>query len=120
MKDQATKPNPFKPEMPRIPGVNDGSASLKALKRIVTVAAAMAAIGILVALHVMHSKAKVAAASPAESAMLPTVASVEVLSAPAPNQGPETVAALSELAKPWSAKQFTFSNPVTHEDVPAM
>lgn len=41
--------------------------------------------------------------------------------APAPEaSGPVTVAALSELAKPWAAKEFTFVDPLTHESVPGM
>ena len=31
-----------------------------------------------------------------------------------------TAAALSELAKPWASKEFTFVDPLTHDSVPAM
>lgn len=36
------------------------------------------------------------------------------------SSGPVVAASLSELARPWSAKEFTFVDPLTHESVPAM
>jgi hypothetical protein len=130
MQDPATQPDLFKPEMPRIPGVNDESAAVpkskdtKSLQQLLIVAVALCAIGLLVARGMIRAaRNKVDAQIAAQSAVnepLPAVATDEVLAAPAAPKGPVLVATLSELSRPWSSKAFTFTNPVTQEDVPAM
>jgi len=122
MQEGAPQPDPFKPEMPCIPGVNDEATRKgRSLKRMVTIMATMAAIGLVVALHLTRSKSKAQASAPiAVTEPLPSVSPDTVAAAPAEKERPAVVATLAELAKPWSAKKFTFVNPVSGAEVPAM
>jgi hypothetical protein len=123
MQEGAPQPDPFKPEMPCIPGVNDEATrkSGASLKRMVTIMATMAAIGLVVALHLTRSKSNAQASAPiAISEPLPPVSSDTVTAAPAVKEGPAVVATLAELSKPWSSKKFTFVNPATGAEVSAI
>jgi hypothetical protein len=123
----------FKPEMPRIPGVNDSASSRAArapLVRFVTVAAALAlslAVGLgWWAFRANRSTGNSRTASEANAAeTLPAAAPLSGdAAASAASSGsqadPRAVARIEDLDKPWSMKRFTFSNPLTHESVPAM
>ena len=59
--------------------------------------------------------------APAAEATESEPAPLDLTSAPAAQtSGPVTAAALSDLAKPWASKEFTFVDPLTHDSVPAM
>jgi len=127
----ASQPDRFKPEMPRIPGVNDSApsrAARQSVVRLATVAAALSLAGALGwwVVHSSRNKANSPASSEASAAdTFPAVAPLSgAAAASASSAGSlaaaRTVARAEELAKPWSAKKFTFFNPLTHESVPAM
>jgi hypothetical protein len=134
------QPGPFQAEMPRIPGVNDaGSAAPQpkpvgweiagspraALPRWAFLACAAAlAIGLgLWALHASRSKRAPEIPSDAETQAAPVGEVAEPANAARGSltpSGATIVASVGELSKPWAAKRFTFVNPLSHENVPAM
>ena len=114
----------FKAEMPRIPGVSDSSAtSANSLgKRVflsIGLVAILAILGGIVrwSVHSMGRRAErradAAEALPAESPDSPLLPASTAWT-------PVAAATVDELAKPWSAKEFTFVDPVTHSSTPAM
>jgi hypothetical protein len=126
------KPNRFRPEMPQIPGVHDARpvAPTKAvdpksnaarLMQVGTLAAA-----VLLSVVVLLWWVKSATRSTPDPAALATADEVSdpPPATPAPDvpaaDGPTVAATAEELAKPWSAKQFTYLRPVTHENLEAM
>jgi hypothetical protein len=122
--------DPFRPEMPQIPGVSQGSRQAKRgfsgldtqrLLQIGGIVAAMVMIGAVVFWWVKSKSRGVAnQASDAE------VADQESPTPPLPNaiapahDGPTVAATVDELSKPWTAKKFTFVKPVTQEKIDAM
>ena len=129
MSSPSSQPDRFRPEMPHIPGVSDQppreGAGMPVPTRFMIVAAALVLLGILAwgGLRAARNRSRTKTGTDASvDASLPQVASDEV----APDSGPQfnpdvkEVAKLAELASPWSAKNFTFNNPVTHEAVPAL
>lgn len=127
--------NPMQPEMPRIPGVSDGSRRLNAqpenssksepapIRQIALIVAAVISIGLAIFMwsrYKSHSSSS-ASADP-EIADQTTSAPAPVFSVPSPtaHDGPILVATVEELAKPWSAKKFNFVKPITHENIDAI
>jgi hypothetical protein len=120
----------FRPEMPTIPGVSQGSLQAargssgihtQRLLQIGGIAAAVLLIGAVIFWRV-GGKSRGAAAPSTES-------DVAELAAPAPappnpavavHEGPSVAATVDELSKPWDAKKFTFVNPLSRENIDAM
>jgi hypothetical protein len=120
----------FRPEMPQIPGVNQGrpgtssranDANKKRLLQLGGLAATVLLIGIVIVLVIKRASHGAPASAESDTALessspSPKAAAAEV---PVPD-GPIQAATVEEMAKPWSAKQFTFVKPFTHEKVNAM
>jgi hypothetical protein len=119
----------FRAEMPQIPGVHnarpgismdESDAKKRRLLQLGGLAAAVLLIGI-VFLWWIKRPSHGATGSQEETA---TEASASPLAAAgseaAVADGPIAAATAEELAKPWSAKQFTFVKPFTHEKLDAM
>lgn len=119
----------FRAEMPQIPGVNHArpgvskhvnDADKKRFLQMGGLALVVLLMGTVVLLLI--KRASHGAASPESDAAIevsapsPAAAGSE---APVPD-GPIQAATAEELAKSWSAKQFTFVKPFTHEKVNAM
>ncbi len=107
------------PEMPKIPGVNLPQRRSRDKNPL----AAIGLIALLCAaafgLWWRHQNQATTAKVPAEQGVEATTVG------PAPvekavNTDPDAVATLEELARPWAAKKFNFTDPKTHESVPAM
>jgi hypothetical protein len=139
MTDTNIKPDPFKPDQPRIPGVADARAREKppvpaaaaqpaAAPRLlpfrmpplwITLSVAGALVlGGAIAWWSHGTSAKepdpVAVADP-PAAVVEPAKPVEKLAV-----APGEVATTEELAKPWSSKRFVYRDPVTHAEVPAI
>jgi hypothetical protein len=119
----------FRAEMPQIPGVHnarpgismdESDAKKRRLLQLAGLAAAVLLIGI-VFLWWIKRPSHGATGSQEETA---TEASASPLAAAGSEadvaDGPIAAATAEELAKPWSAKQFTFVKPFTHEKLDAM
>jgi hypothetical protein len=118
--------NRFKAEMPIIPGVNDRAVkSFTFALRPRIVALVLAAVGILAGLGAsMYYKDRYKLGSPDTSSASPrlqteSASPLRVLST-TPKRGPVIAATIEELSTTWAAKNFTFSDPVTHAAVSAM
>jgi hypothetical protein len=121
----------FRPDMPQIPGVNQGShqagrglAGIEAqrLLQIGGIAGAVVLIGAVIFWWV-KSKPRVAAnSSSPDPAIAEQAAPSPPLTAPvaAAHQGPIVAATIDELSKPWDAKKFTFVNVLTLDNIDAM
>ena len=115
--------------MPQIPGVNHArpgvskqanDANKKRLLQLGGLAATVLAIGIIFLL-VIKRASHGAARSPESDAAIEASAPSSAAGSEAPvPDGPVQAATAEELAKSWSAKQFTFVKPFTHEKVNAM
>jgi hypothetical protein len=129
-KPAENKFDPFRPEMPTIPGVGPGARQggsvlggfdAQRLLQIGGIAAAVVLIG-AVLFWWMRSKSHGEANSSSSGAE----ATEQAAPTPPPNpipaahEGPTLAATLDELSKPWAAKKFTFVNSLTLENIPAM
>jgi hypothetical protein len=120
--------DPFRPEMPNIPGVSQGSLPSRrgpsgidqqSLLQI----GGIAAVVVLIVASIfwwVRSKPQVAAK--------PSAADVEVAEQAAPipplpssmapvPEGPTVAATADQLSKPWDSKKFTFVKPLTHQNI---
>ena len=123
--------DPFRPEMPQIPGVGPGSRHTERdfsgidkqrMLQIGGIAAAVVLIGAVIFWWV-KSKPRGAANSSslnAEVAELPATPPAQPNTVAAVHEGPTVAATLDELSKPWAAKKFTFVKPLTQENIDAM
>jgi hypothetical protein len=123
MPNSSTPPSLFKPEMPQIPGVNDPGVPTKwkanAHALIVFVGLFVVLVGGW-ALRLFHSHSE-SASAPIGDAVTVDPANIPARRfPPAVTRGGGAAATLNDLAKPWAAKEFTFVNPITHAEVPAM
>jgi hypothetical protein len=122
--------DPFRPEMPQIPGVSQGSRYAKRgfggldTQRLLQIGGIVAAILLIGAVVFWWVKSKSrGVANPASGA---EVADQEGPTPPLPNaiapahDGPTVAATVDELSKSWAAKKFTFVKPVTLEKIDAM
>jgi hypothetical protein len=118
----------FRPEMPHIPGVSKASpgandANPGRLLQIGGMAAAALLAGIAILWWVKSAANRAPESASSEAA---TEASVPAPppTAPSPTapatEGPTVAATAEELAKPWSAKKFTYVKPLTHENLNAI
>ncbi len=128
MPNSSTPPSLFKPEMPQIPGVNDPGVPTKwkANAHALIVAGLVVFVGLFVvlvggwALRLFHSHSE-SASAPIGDAVTVDPANIPARQfPPAVTRGGGAAATLNDLAKPWAAKEFTFVNPITHAEVPAM
>jgi hypothetical protein len=120
---EAPKPAKFKADMPQIPGVSGSpaaSATLAGKQAILSIGfgAVLVLLGGIV-WWTVHSMGRPAVRTPEVTETLPAEP-VEVAPVAVPTAGPVKAAALEDLAKPWSAKEFTFVDPTTHSAVPAI
>ncbi len=121
----------FHPAMPQIPGVTKTKASPRrgldpaAKQRLFQIMGLAGMFLVVVAALLWWIKSiptRVIAPSPVE----PVIAETPVPTPPPPNpvetsfDGSSIAASVEELAKPWSAKKFTFIKPLTREPVDAM
>ena len=125
-------PARFQAEMPKIPGVQN--ASLQRLgeqagsnrKILILILGTAGILAVMVALYAWTNRAarRAAETKPSEQAQ-------EVAESPAPEPvpppaavatpaNPDEIANVDELARPWSAKKFSFVKPFTAEKIPAM
>jgi hypothetical protein len=120
---ETPQPEKFKAEMPQIPGVSGSPAASsiwagKPLLMSIGLGAVLLLLGGIVWRSV-HSMGRAAVPAPTVAAAVPS----EPVAPPPvsiPRPGPVTAAALSDVAKPWSAKEFTFVDPATGSAVPAI
>ena len=134
MADEPAKFDPFKPAMPRIPGVPEPPAEPERVgektpfrldaRRGVLLATALV-LGGVIAWWVFRAPgpASVATVTPGNTQREPYASPAASL---APETvvlaigGPAEVAAVQELAKPWSSKRFQFRKRISEEAVPAI
>jgi hypothetical protein len=116
--------------MPSIPGVPSGrrgrlGAFLKTGRGgVLLVALALLIVGGLT-LGIRHTMRAASTAGPALAVQQPEErATAPAIAPPPPDDSLPSdigeIAPLSDLAKPWSSKTFTFTRPLTHENIPAM
>ena len=122
--------DPFRPEMPKIPGVSPGSRQPKSgsggidtqrLVQIGGIVAALLLIGVVISWWVKSKSRE--GTNPASDAEVAEQAapSPSLPNAVVPDhQGPTVAATVDELSKPWAAKKFTFVRPLTQENIDAM
>jgi hypothetical protein len=118
----------FRPNMPQIPGVAASARPLQSsaagldTQRLLQIAV-IAGVGLLVGGMIFWNvRGKPRAAAPATN-----VNTTEPME-PAPIQKPparspavpNVAATVDEISKPWEARKFTFVNPLTQENIPAM
>jgi hypothetical protein len=120
----------FRPDMPQIPGVSQGSPQAGAglvgietqrLLQIAGIAAAVMLIGATIFWQV-KGKSRGAVNPSAEPEVAAQAAPTPELPTPAAavQERPNVAATVAELSKPWDAKKFTFANPLTRENIDAM
>ncbi len=111
----------FRAEMPHIPGVGNlrlsasTSASKVNAKRLLQIGGLAAFVLLIGGVFLWRVKS-----APRGAAESPSPEAAAALSVPPPAPPASVAATAEELAKPWSAKQFTFVKPLTHEKVDAM
>jgi len=129
---EQNKFRPFQPEMPRIPGVSDGSRRANpgsrspGNNRMPQIAAIAAAILLISAGIVWWSRSKSRVSTGASTDLeIPE----ETSAPPAANfsnpatdvhEGPTVAGTVEELSKPWAANKFKFVKPFTREIIDAM
>ena len=123
MTDQP-QPNRFKADMPSIPGVGPGSrrspGSAMALRLVAGLVAVLLVLVLGTKLVMRSKRAEPAPAQPTPQIEIPTPAAdpnASIPNATAENPG---IATVTEMAKPWSSKEFFFRNRLTGENVPAL
>ena len=123
--------DPFRPEMPQIPGVGHGSSRAagdpsgidkQSLLQIGGIAAAVVLVCAVIFWWVKsnpHRAANLASADAdvAEQAAPVSEAPDSIATVP---EGPTVAATVDELSKPWDSKKFTFVKPLTHENIEGM
>jgi hypothetical protein len=117
----------FKPEMPRIPGVNEPLRGRQIWKKpdvlkLLAVAIVVVVGGVVWSgIHAARYRTQSALAMRDLVAAPSTAgASTQLLEPPAALRKDVAAATVTDLAKPWSAKEFEFFDPLTHARVPAM
>jgi hypothetical protein len=125
MAQQTPPVDRYHPQMPAIPGVP--SSKQRNLVRTVRTLSIFLSVTLLAggAVLVVRHHAHVAAApTPSQSIQVQDPPAADALSppptAPEPSSSTGEIAPLSELAKPWSSKAFTFVRPLSHESIAAL
>jgi hypothetical protein len=130
-KPAENKFDPFRPEMPHIPGVGPGARQAgrglggletQRLIQIGGIAAAVLLIGAVIFWWVKsNSRGASNSSSPDAGAAEQAVTTPPLPSSiPAVQEGPTVAGTVDELSTPWAAKKFTFANSPTHENIHAM
>ena len=130
-KPAENKFDPFRPEMPQIPGVGTGARQAgrglggldtQRLMQIGGIAAAVLLIGAVIFWWVKsNSRGASNSSSPDAGAAEQAVPTPPLPSSvPAVQEGPTVAGTVDELSTPWAAKKFTFANSLTHENIHAM
>ena len=131
----ATSKDRFHPEMPKIPGVNDGSFIPAPVARIgspernkialiVGISASALLIVVAAMWWILNPRKTVSTRVTANNAS--ALSSPDALPPPEPSfiapekDGPTITASADQLSKPWSSKTFAFVKPITHEHVDAI
>lgn len=122
--------DPFHPEMPKIPGVSEGSRQgnrfslgpdTQRLLQVGGIIAGVILVSAVILWKVKNSVNRVAAPQPDADISEPTTIPPLPANAHAPiHDGPTVAATAEELSKPWAAKKFTFIKPITQEKIDAM
>lgn len=123
--------DPFRPEMPQIPGVGPGARQAgrglagfdtQLLLQIGGIAAAVVLIGAVLFWWVITKSRGTGNSSSSDEGATEQAVPTPALPNPIPavHDGPTVAATVDELSKPWAAKKFTFVNPLTLESVHAM
>jgi hypothetical protein len=136
MPENPTKPDPFKPQQPNIPGVAGAVkeeiaatpspppdvAPARRLMPKMWILAGGAGVLVILLFFALLKRAPTSSAGPPVDTSPSSTADVPPAPSPAPAllSGPGPIATTEELAKPWSAKKFNFQDPVTGENGPAM
>lgn len=127
-KPPENKFDPFRPEMPNIPGVSQGSLPSRrgpsgidrqSLLQIGVIAAAVVLIVAAIFWRV-RTRPQVAAKPSTPDAEVtdqaPPIAPPPTSMA-AVSEGPTLAATADQLSKPWDSKKFTFVKPLTHQNI---
>lgn len=123
MPDQPPAPDRFKAEMPAIPGVTRSSGHGKSVNTALRLVG-----GLLVALFVIVAASRFLNRNRSVAVPVETTPQIQVPSPPPdPNAGiptvsesAPTIAQTSEMAKPWTAKEFFYRDGLTGENTPAL
>jgi len=120
----------YHPRMPSIPGVTSGRRGrIRAFLGTTPGALVLASLGLALAagltLGVREKHPSAKRTAPELAAAPQAVQATALAVVPPPPAEPRfsddgEIASLTELAKPWSSKAFTFVRPLTHESFPAM
>jgi hypothetical protein len=120
----------YRPNMPEIPGVKQGSGSGAGglsdneIHRLFLIGGVVVAVVLIGAVLIgrYKSNARSATNSSPESSSVQQSAPTPAPSSDVPefHEGPNVAATVEELSKPWDAKKFTFVNPLTRDNVDAM
>ncbi len=116
----------FKADMPQIPGVPSGSGARQPVTANPAVLLVGGLLGVLLIcflgyrmlVHPNHAEAPSAPAPP--QLEVPTPAADPSASLPRATAAAPDIATVAEMAKPWTAKNFSFANRLTDRDVPAL
>ena len=130
-KPAENKFDPFRPEMPQIPGVSQGSrqpgqtsrgVETQRLLQIGGIAAAVVLIGAVIFWRVKSKPHSAGNSSSPDADVTVQAAPASTLPNPdaAVHEGPTVAATVDELSKPWAAKKFTFVKPLLQEKINAM
>jgi hypothetical protein len=130
-KPTENKFDPFRPDMPQIPGVGQDSRQAPSgfsgmnTQLLLQIGGIAAAVVLFVGLIFWWFRGNPRGTS--ESASVETGAAEQTPATPAlPNpipaihEGPTVAATVEELSRPWASKKFTYINPLTQEHVAAM
>lgn len=119
----------YRPDMPQIPGVGAGvppsQAGLGGLdsQRLMQIGVIAAVALLVVAMIIWNLRGKPNAPTPPVQADAPEQTTPEPLlklPAQAPAAATNIAGTVDELSKPWAARKFTYMNPLTQENIPAM
>lgn len=113
----------FQAEMPKIPGVTAGRSARNAMQLPDGVRAALAVGALLLVAGMglwwgLHTKPTPAA--PTAQAVTQSPVAVDLPPVASTHEHSNVIGTVDELAQPWSVKKFSYSRPVTHEEVPAI
>src|SRR5262249_33944512 len=122
---ETNTPNRFKAEMPEIPGVSGPGAkhspgSAMAIRLVGGLLAVLVVlvIGTRFVMRSKHAEPLPVQATP--QIEVPTPAVDPTAAIPKATEGSPGIATISEMAKPWSSKDFFFNNRLNGENVPSL
>ena len=123
MSDQPT-PDRFKAEMPEIPGVSGAGSRRSHTAVPLAVIGGLAAVVIIVFLVgrwlLRPHSTEVVATEPAPQLEVPTPPPDPAAALPHSTAQNPQIAAVEQLAKPWSSQEFVFRNRLNGENIPAI